>query len=526
MKRCMIVQAALAVSLALFSCSRTESRNVDGSPSVNPLRVALPGSIATLDLGQEGGILNYYVTAITQESLVAISNEGKIIPALAESWEDENAMVWRFFLRSDAKFQDGSPVTPEDIIYSFNRARDPLLSPSTSFYFPEESIESIEKTGERLITITLTEPRAGFLWALAGGLFVTSRQFIESAEVPGSPGDLVLGSGPYKAVEFVPGSHALFERVDTWWGPLPEIEAVRFDFIEDDQTRFLAFQQGAVDLALNVPVDQAARWEQVNGAELEFILDRSYQGLTFDPNVEPFDDPHVRKAFASAIDKDRIVAGIFKGHAQTATAIPSPQQFTTVMDEAAAQDMLAGVFHYEYSIEKAKAELAQSKVPDGFTTTISYPSAYQNLGRASLAIAENLKAIGVTVEAREIPLELWVNEVGNGAQGVAWMIYVPTTGEPGEITHWLLDARGSGFNPANWFHPETARLTAEARSAETLEAQADLVVRANNIAQEEAVYVPIYWGETAVAFSKGLRLKEGAYTSFTLLSVWPLLFEW
>jgi peptide/nickel transport system substrate-binding protein len=529
--RFLVVALAVVIALAFAACggdSQEKAASTDGEGDAaksGPFVIGIPGALSTLDVNQEAGILDYYISAIVNEGLVSVDNTGKVVPALAESWEDENASVWKFKLREDAKFSDGSPVTADDVIWSIERARDPEQSPGVSIYFPDY-IQTVEKTSDTEITITLDGSHAGFIWSVsnAGGLFVSQKVWGEkvvSEGAIGSPQDLLLGSGPYKVTEFEPGSHATFEATDTWWGGVPEIKEIRFDFIEDDATRLLAFTQGDIDFALNIPVDQSEQWEAVDGATVQFVADRSYYGLTFDPTVKPFDDEHVRKAVSYAIDAQSIVDGsILKGHAQVATAITAPEQFAAVLSTEEANEKLAAITHYEYNIEKAKDELAQSGSKDGFETTIYYPDSYQNTGKASLVIAESLKEIGVTLEVKEIPLDQWLNEVGDGKQGVAWMIYFPTTAEPGEVAAWLLDAQGPGVNPANWTDPQVAELTAKILSASSLEDEVEPTIEGNDIAQQQAIYAPVWWGQSAIAY--GERITVGDYGSYTLISQnWP-----
>jgi peptide/nickel transport system substrate-binding protein len=227
----------------------------------------------------------------------------------------------------------------------------------------------------------------------------------------------------------------------------------------------------------------------------------------------------VRRAIAYAIDKDSITNGLLKGNAQSATALPAPEQFAAVYDAATATELLNGVTHYDYDIEKAKEELAQSKVKDGFKTTLGYPASDPNLGKVSLAIAENLKQIGIELEVKEQTLEQWLADVGNGEQGIAWMSYTPTTGEPGEITNWLL----SEYNPASWVNEDVFRLTAEAQSAPDDSAQIDLVIESNSIAQEDVIYAPVYWGKQGTVFAAGVSYDD--YNSYSLVSYWPLQFK-
>jgi peptide/nickel transport system substrate-binding protein len=232
----------------------------------------------------------------------------------------------------------------------------------------------------------------------------------------------------------------------------------------------------------------------------------------------------VRKAVAYAVDKEGIVDSVLKGHATVATAIPSPQQLASVYPEAEAKEKLDAVKHYSFSIKKAKEELALSKAKDGFETTVYYPDSYKSVGDASLVIAESLKELGITLNVKQIPLDQWLSEVGNGEQGIAWMIYLPTTAEPGEITSWLLDAQGKGTNPANWENKEVADLTAKVAAATSLKSSIKPLIKSMDIAQKQAIYSPVYWGESPNALAKGLTLES--FNSYTLLSPnWPQYFK-
>ncbi|MDR2602140.1 MAG: ABC transporter substrate-binding protein [Spirochaetaceae bacterium] len=517
------VCAAFFLTVVVLAGCSGAKRNPDFNPA--ELRVALPGVISNLSVNREAGDINYYAAALCQEGLVGISNEGKMAPALAESWKVlENGTKYVFTIRRNAVFQNGVPLQIEDLIFSMEKAGDKDFSPSSYQYFPSDSIKSIEKTGDYEITVTLFSPNVSFLWALsnAGGLLVTSKSFAEKAGSYGSPKDLIIGTGPYKPVEFTP-SYVIYEAVSTWWGGQVPFKKIKLDFIEDANTRLLAFREGRIDFAFNIPIDHAAQWRKVKGATVSFIYNRAYTGITIDPTVEPFDDIHVRRAIAHSINKIDIVEGLLKGSGQAAVAIPAPEQFASAMNSDEALKKLQEVFNYDYSPETALQEIKASKTPNGFKTRLVYPDANKDdAGRISLNLVNALKPLGIELEVGEITLDQWVNEVGNGEQGMAWMIFSPTTADPGEITNWLLDAQGPGYNPANWTNEEAANLTKASQEAYSINEQINYIIRANSIAQEEAVYIPIFWKQSVVAFAKGVGAQD--YNSYTLSSVWPLAF--
>ncbi|MDR2610663.1 MAG: ABC transporter substrate-binding protein [Clostridiales Family XIII bacterium] len=525
----LLLALAVFTALAFTACSGkdADSKGTDGTDAKksDTLVVGLTGSLATLDLNQNAGIVDYYVAAISQEGLTAVSNEGKLVPGLAESWEtSEDGTTWTFKLRADAQFYDGSAVTAEDVVFSAERARDPEKSPGVASYFPWY-VDEIKATAPDEVTFTLDGPHPGFLWNISnsGVLLVSKKSEVEAAKSYGSPEDLISGTGPYKPVEFVPGSHVTYEYSETWRGEKPQFQTIRFDFIEDNNTRLLAFKQGDIDFTYNIPSDSEADWSSVEGSKVFFVSDRSYQGLTFNPNLKPFDDIHVRKAVAYAIDGQGIVDGLLKGHAQAATAITAPEQYAIAWDITKANEEVASVTHYEYNIEQAKAELAQSKYQAAdLKAEVTYPASDQNLGKAVLAIAESLKSIGFELKVTEEPIEQWLTKVSDGQQAVATMSYIPTTGEPGEIDAWLTYADGES-NPALWKNDEALKNTEAGLSATDNESQAQYVIAAEDLAGKEAIYAPIYWGQSGIAFGKGVSAEN--YNSFTLLANWPYLFK-
>ena len=346
---------------------------------------------------------------------------------------------------------------------------------------------------------------------------MTQKAWGEQAGSIGSPQDLLMGSGPYKVVEFVPGSHISLAAQDYWWGGKPEIERIRLDFITDEAAYLLAFTQGDIDFALNIPVEQGDQWENTPGATVEYYADRSYYGIMIDSTVEPFDNEHVRKAVAYSIDAAGIRDNILGGHASVAAAITPPEQFASAIDVGEARTLLEGITRYDFNIEKAREEFALSGVAP-FETTVYYPDSFQNTGKASLVLADALKEIGITVIVREVPLDQWLAEIGGG-QGISWMIYFATTAEPAEIAAWLLDGTGPGYNPANFTDAEIAALISGVLSVPSVDGIGDLV-RAHDLAQSKAYYAPVWWGESAIAW--GERITVTGFNSYTMLSDnWP-----
>ncbi|WP_062516791.1 ABC transporter substrate-binding protein [Demequina gelatinilytica] len=490
---------------------------VDTGEEIDSITVALPGSLSSLYVGSESGILNYYVASVAQEGLVAVDSTGALQPALAESWEQTDDVTYVYELREDAMFQDGTPVTAEDVVFSLDMARDETASPGLAYYMT--NIDTVEATGDSEVTITLAQPDAAFAgnMSTAGAAFITSKAFWEEHDGDvGTSESLLLGTGPYQVTEFVPDSHVTFERVDTWWGELPTVKEIRIDFVSDESTRLLAAQSGDVDIAFNVPFAQAEQWESLSDMRVEYVNDLSYVGLYFNTGVAPFDDAKVREAIAHSVNRDAYVSTLLKGHGEAATAIMTPESLGAVYGADEAREILAGIPQWDYDLEAAKAALAASSVPDGFEAELLTPNTGPQLGTAAQALAQDLAEVGITLNVREVPIEEWLASLDPSSEyGINYMWYFSTLADPAEIPSYLIGLD----NPAQYDNQEVLDLLTQIGAEKDKAARIDLLVEAETLQAEDVINVPLWWGQSATAFADDLGLED--YSPFTFVSTWP-----
>jgi peptide/nickel transport system substrate-binding protein len=485
------------------------------SKEIDTLTVAFPSSMTNLYPGKEAGIVNYYVAALVMEGLVAPDGTGKLVGAIAESFEQTSPTTYVYTIRSDAKFSDGTPVTADDVVYSVGLSKDENVSPNTAYYWA--NVEGAEKTGDNQVTITLASPDVAFEWGpcAANAMWITKQSFVDANNGDiGTPDALLFGTGPYKVVSFQPDSGVELERVDTWWGGAVPVKTVKIQFIPEESTRLLARQAGDIDIAVSISLDQAQQWEDTEATTVFYAPDRSYVGIDFNTAVEPFDDIHVRRAIAYACNREAFVAQLLNGRGEVATALTTPAQIESVVGADAAREKLGAVFTISYDLDKAKEELAQSKVPDGFSVKVGVSSSAPQVSSAFQALAQDLATIGITVEVEEMPVEQWYGTIGSPDWGLAYMWYFNTTGDPAELSNWFL-AEG---NPASYANDEVTAKLAAAKEETDPAARVDLVLEAQTIALAELPYVPLWWGEAAVAVSDSYTIED--FGSYSLLSPW------
>ena len=482
---------------------------------IDTLRVGFPSSMTSLYPGKEAGIVNYYAASLVGEGLLAPDPAGNIAPALASSWERTSPTTLVFTLRDDAKFSDGVAVTPADVVYSIEMAKDETRSPNTAWAWG--NLAKVEATGEHQITITLSDPDVGFEWVptAANALWVTSQKFVEAngGEI-GTPSALLYGTGPYKVTSFAPDSHIEMERVDTWWGGKVPAAKVRIDFIRDESTRILARQAGDIDLAINIALDQLQEWDDAGDTTVMITPNRSYVGIDFNTAVAPFDDIHVRRAIAMACDRGGFVSSLLGGHGEVATALTTPEQIDSVLGAEGARAALKPVLDLPFDLDAAKAELAASKVPTGFTTKVGVSTSAPQVSQAFQSLKQTLEPLGIVIEIEEMPVEQWYGTIGSADYGLAYMDYTNTTGDPAELSNWFL----TDGNPASYTNADvTAKLSAAKAETDPAKRVA-LLIEAQQLAMADIPYVPLWWGVAASAIRADYSMPE--FSSYAFLSPW------
>ena len=490
----------------------TDTTAAASAQEIDTLTVAFPSSISNLYPGQEAGNFNYYIAALIAEALVAPDSTGKLVGALAESWTNPTPTTYVYKLRSGVTFSDGSACTADDVVYSVGLAKDDTLSPNTAYYWA--NVDKAEKTADDEVTITLASPDMAFEWGpcAANAMWVTAERFVKGGEI-GTPAAGLVGTGPYKVVSFEPDKGVELERIDTYWGGKAPVKTVKIEFIPEETTRLLARKSGDIDMAVSISLDQEQQWNDTDATDVLFAPDKSYVGIDFNTAVEPFDDIHVRKAIALACDRATYVEKLLNGHGEVATALTVPQQIESVVGDA-AHEKLATVFQMDYDLDAAKAELALSKVPDGFSCKVGVSSSAPQVSQFFQALAATVKDMGITIEVQEMPVEQWYDTIGSADWGLAYMWYFNATGDPAELISWFL----ADGNPASYSNPKVADLLAQQREEADPAKRVDLIIEAQQVAMADLPYVPLWWGEAATAINDKYTIED--FGPYTLLSPW------
>ncbi|WP_245477282.1 extracellular solute-binding protein [Bradyrhizobium guangzhouense] len=251
---------------------------------------------------------------------------------LAESAQHPDDFSWvTYRLRKEARWHDGKPVTPEDVIFSLESLKK--LSPMYASYY--RHVTKVEKSGERDVKFTFDAPGNRELPTIVGELTVLPKHWWEGTDAQGRKRDISattleppLGSGPYKIKEFVPGRSIKLERVKDYWGAnVPSqigtnnFDELRFEFFRDNVVALEAFKADQADwIAENSAKQWATAYDFPAVAEKrvvkeEFPINDSgrMQAFAINNRRDQFKDARVRRAFNYAFDFEEMNKQLFFG---------------------------------------------------------------------------------------------------------------------------------------------------------------------------------------------------------------------
>lgn len=275
------------------------------------------------------------------EGLVSVSPAGEIEPRLAEKWENKDNTVWTFHLRPGVTWSDGTAITAQDIVWSWQRLVSPLTaSPYASYPGNMHIVNGAEiaqgqKAPETLgvkavddatLEVTLTQPNAAFLAMLAHpSLVPLDKVLISRYGDKWTKPEHIVTSGPYKLSQWVVNERIVAERNPRYWDNahtvINKVTYLPISSVTADVNRYKA---GEIDIVYTVPINQFAQLKKTMGDQLDVSPQLATYYYEFNTTRPPFNDPRVRRALNMALDKDIIAEKVLGQGQRPAWLISQP----------------------------------------------------------------------------------------------------------------------------------------------------------------------------------------------------------
>jgi oligopeptide transport system substrate-binding protein len=494
-RRLHLILVASAIVATLVAGCDTVSREVSGVIPAQGGTLRLAGaSPETLDPARVQDVQTFGYLLEIYSGLVRLDNKLQVKPDIATSWEvSADGRTYTFQLRTNAKFQDGRPVTAEDVKYGIERALDPSTqSPVADVYLGDivgakerlvgtsPNVTGVVVKSPYVLDITIDSPKTYFLAKLTyPTAFAVDRQNVESGpDWAAHPN----GSGPFKLKSYTPDQSLVLVRNSSYYGAMPTLAEVDYDLGLNNPMSL--YQADKVDVA-GLTVGDIPRATDPEGpfhasVTATPLLSLWYVG--FDVKARPFDDPHVRRAFAYATDKQTLANILYRETRGLATGIVPPGL-------VGYDSSFAGL---PFDPQRAKDELGLSAYGSAANLPTIRFALTGDGGAVGQAFAQMYrKNLGVNVEVDVIEGDVFKDLRDHSVQ-MFYLGWVADYPDPQDFVDILFGGSSAG-NYTEYANPEVDALLRQAANEGDANRRATLYQAAQRKIVDDTPAIPLFY---------------------------------
>jgi peptide/nickel transport system substrate-binding protein len=426
---CALVALAGCDSGASPSAGGTSSISASGGTPVKGGDLVFANPQDAQSLNQTNVFDNNSIWIIEQitQPLFTVTSSGKgVQPWLATGYTiSKDQKTYTLTLRPGVKFSNGTPMTSADVKFSLEQT----MAASTGWGYLDAAIKSVDAPSPDTVVLHLKYPWAPMLADLAlfaNGIVPNNYGGKTESEFYQAP----IGTGPFKFDYWHKGAGLKLVRNPYYWQPgKPYLNSVTWTDVPNDNTRQLQVTSGQAQ------IDQYPSWSTVAALKatpnvtLSLFPSTETTYLAFNEKVKPFQDANVRRAISQAIDRNALVRAVLFGNGTPANSIFPPQ--------VPYYDPSSGGL--QYSTANAKAALAKSSVPGGFTTTLLLPSGNSDYATIATIVQSELKPLGITVQIQQADPNTANEDFQSGKYDMFFSLWTMDIPDPDELATFALD---------------------------------------------------------------------------------------
>ena len=505
-----------------------------GTANAKTIRIGNQGDALSMDPHSLNESLQLSVTGNVYEGMVGRNKDLSLAPLLATSWSQPTPTVWRFELRKNVRFHDGTPFTADDVLFSFTRAG----ADGSDMKSYTNDIKEVRKVNDHVVEI---ETKAPFpiLPDVISLVYIMSKKWSEANQasrpvdrrkgVENAASFRANGTGPYRVRERQPGIKTTFTKSGNYWGKVDgNVTEVVYTPITNDATRVAALISGEIDVMEPVPVQDVARVnasanaKAMTGPELRTIflgMDQKRDELLYSTvkGKNPFKDKRVRQAFYQAIDIEGIKRTVMRGAANPTALMVGPgiNGFDANTNK-----------RLPFDVEASKKLMADAGYGAGFEVTMNCPNdRYVNDGEICQAVAANLSRINVKINLQAETKGTYFPKILRRDTSFYLLGWTPGTYDSHNALNALMrcvDDKGSGqFNLGAYCNPKVDELIAKIQSETDKPKRAAFIAEAFKLHTDDIGHLPLHQQALAWGVSKKVDLVQLAdnFMPFKWMSV-------
>lgn len=487
-----LMGGAVAVSLiALAACSGGTAQTGGASSSGGNLTIARAADAISMDNTTTFDNNSIFVQEQIMETLFTVTNDGqKVKPWLATGYKlSSDGLTYTVTLRKGVKFSNGTPMTAKDVKFSIDADSK---TADTGWGYINAAIKDVKVVDDSTVEFDLKYKWAPFLADLAlfsNGIVPDNYGGKTKAAFYQAP----VGTGPFKWGQWKKGqSLKLVKNTNYWQKGKPSLNSVTWTVVPDSNTRKLQLQGGQIDIDDTPDWSSFKSLQNASGLKAETFPSTYEEYIAFNEKHAPFNDVHVRRAISYAIDRTAIIKSVLFGNGTPANSLLSPG--TPYYDKNATAQT--------YDMARAKAELAQSSEPKGFSTTILVASGDSNQQSIAQILQSSLAELGIKLTIRT--LDPTANKQARNNRDfdmtvTAWTMDIP---DPDEWTSFAVDPNGgSGSAYTSYDNPKVVALNKEAQQTSDTAQRQKLYSQLQNLTGQDAFLAYVYYAPYAYAVS-------------------------
>ena len=473
------------------------------------VRVALitpttePNPLLVQDEGGAG------VLGATGEFLSFSDQNLELQPRLAESWApNDDGTVWTFTIRQGVTFHDGTPLTANDIVTTFDKLIDPDKGSANarSALGGVLSPGSIEAPDDATVVFTLDAANGNFPTLVSSANY--NAIIIPAALDPADWGQTFMGTGAFKFESFTPKVGFTVVRNDDYWGTKALPDKMEVKFYDEEAAMVLALQGDEVDFVEHFSVAGGKALLDDPNVQVISIRTATHRQLHMRTDKEPFTDKRVRQAIAQAINRQSVIDGVLFGLGRPATQPVPPESWAYNPD----------VPGFGYNPGKAKALLAEAGWKDTngdgvldkdgrpFQFTIITNQGNEERAKTAAIIQQDLSRVGIKVEIRILEWQAFLHQFIDKKKFEAIILGWSLGRDPDSYDIWHSSKTKEGqFNFVSYSNPEVDKLLLEGRNTCDQEKRKQIYAKLHAMIAEDQPYTFLYYPDALHVLHKRFK---------------------
>ncbi len=490
-----LVVISITFAMVLAACGGSSSN--PQSKSGGKISVGLDSDVVRLDPLKSTALVDRQVMLNIYDTLVKVNQQNVLVPDLATTWSYTLPTQLVFTLRTDVKFQDGTPFNADAVVFNINRI---LSTPSSPRYSEISSVRSVQVTDASHVQFNLKKAFSPLLATLSdrAGMMLSPTAVQKLGGTLGNAPTNV-GSGPFMFGEWVKGDHLTVNRNPHYWmkdnqgNALPYLQSIRYRPITNGSVMFSNLQTSTINVAYAVDPNDISAVKSNSSLVYKQAPGLSFYGIMLNTRTAPFDNVHVRRAIEWGVNRQEILNNVLKGVGVVAQGPIAPSSWAYSSSFAP----------YTYNTSNAKSELAQGGVPNNLSFTLLVPSGSPLNTQEAQFVQAELQSVGITVNIKQETFATLLSDTDSHNFQAALLGWSGRPDPDGNLYSWF--HTGGGNNSMQYSNPQVDSLLEAARITSDQTQRTSDYRQAEQLILQDASYVFINHGVTIQATTNTVK---------------------